>query len=494
MVLPTPGFVVKTRTDCKVFINICHSPNVPKPEDFNPETSFNLIIENKWQIPIVVSEEKSTFDKKGIPSLAYDCCINSECFKWIQSNQDLKQILIEWSIESIELTYKLQLDRSYSIPKMLSKGELSEIKEKIPEKLIYEEEKLPDLIPQVQKKTIINETPWEYSVNIKNLTTKKCIIIDSNKPIPRFTYYKNCIHFNNVEIPVVKSTFKCFIKGIKDLKKSVKDIRDNEGLAAQYGITFDDSKYDYMQHLKPMGEGTFVPVEGKTTIEDLFPNNIPSKNKVKMSRDLNQGIPEELKGFNPDLDPRIREVLEALEDEAYIGSDEELDNLIKSGQAEEEDEYDEWDMDNFDDDYEDEWAHVRNNKQNYDSDEFDDVASLPEFDKKGKKANGSITSMSSSALYRTEGLSLLDDRYEQLNKQYQEEPKENYKPFDMKEERNDFEGMLDEFLETYELESGGRKLAKKDNEKTKIKLAASSVSKGKDAKKISDKFKQLNLN
>lgn len=134
---PKPGFVVKTKilessnftkygVSTKVFINICHDEQVPKPElDFDPSIVFPLIIKNEWEIPLIVSQEKLASDKKGIPSYVYDCCINNRSFQWCQVNQDLRSILIEWCIESIELLYELTLEREYSIPKMLSKGELS---------------------------------------------------------------------------------------------------------------------------------------------------------------------------------------------------------------------------------------------------------------------------------------------------------------------------------------------------------------------------------
>lgn len=148
------------------------------------------------------------------------------------------------------------------------------------------------------------------------------------------------------------------------------NIRDNEGLAAQYGITYDDSKYDYMQHLKPMGnpDGVFVGAkqsQPKQLIEDLFKDQLPSKETRKVARDLNQNIPDELQGFNPNLDPRLREVLEALDDEAYIeeedeGGDEDIFNsLLQSGEVEDEEEFyeeaddydDEWDLDNYEEEY-----------------------------------------------------------------------------------------------------------------------------------------------
>ncbi|MCP8716835.1 MAG: hypothetical protein M5E90_05380 [Asgard group archaeon] len=132
---PKPGFVVKTRIlestnvsriSTKVFINICHDQEVPRPSvDFEPEVVFPLIIENQWEIPIIVSQEKESKDKKGFPSLVYDCCINSKCFQWCQVSKDLRSILIEWCIESVELLYSLTLEREFSLPKMLSKGELS---------------------------------------------------------------------------------------------------------------------------------------------------------------------------------------------------------------------------------------------------------------------------------------------------------------------------------------------------------------------------------
>ena len=392
-----------------------------------------------------------------------------------------------------------------------------------------------------------------------------------------------------------------------DLEESLKDkVRENEGMAAQYGITYDDSKYDYMQHLKPLGnsDGVFIARKQereeaerkqKMKLEDLLRDQLPSEQKRKVLRDLNQSIPDELKGFQPDMDPRLREVLEALEDEAYIeevvhkggenGEDEEdyeddvFADLLKSGEVEDEDEfyedyydgedgdYDEWDLDNYadqydakydetpeelvgkeevntnwqrdfmkfkkedkhrqhdwdsDDDFDEEddeedqestqaqsQAHLNGEVvDDNDDDDGDQLGDLPDVrskksktklrKKKGAMTDTSSFSMSSSALFRTEGLSLLDDRYEQLNKKYvgsasEARAPQQVKPFDMKEERTDLEGLLDDFLDNYELESGGRKLAKKDEEKKKLQEAANSVSRGKKAKSLNKAFGRMTL-
>lgn len=135
---PTPGFVVKSKIvsaentlvyalSTKVFINVCHDSQVPRPaQDFDPAIIFPLIMDNQWEIPLIVSREKHTKDKKGQPSFVYDCCINTTCFQWCQINSDLRSILVEWCIESIELLFDVVLEREYTIPKMLSKGELSQ--------------------------------------------------------------------------------------------------------------------------------------------------------------------------------------------------------------------------------------------------------------------------------------------------------------------------------------------------------------------------------
>ncbi|KAI5961810.1 LTV1 [Candida pseudojiufengensis] len=403
------------------------------------------------------------------------------------------------------------------------------------------------------------------------------------------------------------------IYSTNDLETKLKNkVRDNEGLAAQYGITYDDSNYDYMQHLKPIGDsndGIFIKAKNESTtekpqkklnLEDLLKDNLPSEEKRYISRDLNQSIPDELKGFNPNMDPRLREVLEALEDEAYIedtkndrdeedeeeeGDLEEDDDmfadLLKSGEIKEDEyneyydyddddydyenenneDYDEWDMDNYEDEYnkkyneeseelidnkeinknwqkdfmkfkkdnknkinewdsDDEFEEEEEDKQSINNEldeeeeeENDNLGELPVLNKnsnsksksktKLRKKKGSMTdtssfSMSSSALFRTEGLSLLDDKYEQLNKKYEQKEEEspennsNSKSFNMKEERNDFENLLDDFLDNYELESGGRKLVKKDKEKLILQKAAKSVSRGKNGD-LNKSFKNLNF-
>ena len=147
-------------------------------------------------------------------------------------------------------------------------------------------------------------------------------------------------------------------------------IRANEGEAANHGIYYDDTEYDYMQHMRDLGgstEGHFVEAQapsktkkGKMKLEDALQNlDIKSESGVSHANSVastassilpddmlpsefvrprtyqdQQDVPDAIAGFQPDMDPRLREVLEALEDEAYVDDDEDIFEAL-AGDAQE---------------------------------------------------------------------------------------------------------------------------------------------------------------
>lgn len=146
-------------------------------------------------------------------------------------------------------------------------------------------------------------------------------------------------------------------------------LRDNEGEAAEHGIYFDDTEYDYMQHIRDLnsesgdGESFFVEAapkkkegkgKNKMSLEDALRNAslaegrqgdknlsgaslsldedlLPSQHLKKTTYQDQQDVPDALAGFQPDMDPRLREVLEALDDEAYVDDEEEFFGEISKG-------------------------------------------------------------------------------------------------------------------------------------------------------------------
>ncbi|KAJ2905831.1 Protein LTV1 [Zalerion maritima] len=130
------------------------------------------------------------------------------------------------------------------------------------------------------------------------------------------------------------------------LGSEAESIRENEGEAADCGVYYDDSKYDYMQHLRDpgtLGDGV-VFMEAKSErkqtkgkgkgqsledalrkmnlrdqSEDLVGKDLlPNQNLERQNYQNQQDIQDSIAGFQPDMDPGLREVLEALEDDAYV--------------------------------------------------------------------------------------------------------------------------------------------------------------------------------
>jgi protein LTV1 len=305
-------------------------------------------------------------------------------------------------------------------------------------------------------------------------------------------------------------------------------VRPNEGEAAAYGIYYDDTEYDYMQHMRDLGSGPGAEtyfVEAKadkkkskqkmdladmlrdaslddsrsqaglsvssniSSVSDLFGEDMaPSEFVRKTTYQDQQNIPDALAGFQPDMDPRLREVLEALEDEEYVDDDDEIFNeLGKDGY---EIDQREWDDSGYEEDGRDPLDRFMDEDDaGWESDDTikaaspkprspvdptdpaslpapdeapapadaNDMAYLKEFRKfkddvkagkptgparpsdmqssiltgasaltaggrkkkrKGAMTNPSSYSMSSSALHRTEGLTLLDQRFDKIEEEY----------------------------------------------------------------------------
>ncbi|KAK5945047.1 Protein ltv1 [Knufia obscura] len=153
-----------------------------------------------------------------------------------------------------------------------------------------------------------------------------------------------------------KSTTSSRALHIADLEETAdldfEHMRENEGEAAEHGIYYDDTSYDYMQHMRDLNSGG-----GESHFVDALPTKVKGRNKGKQAMRLEdalaqvdihdeessvapslidggssvfsrttkkrllesqQDVPDEIAGFQPDMDPRLREVLEALEDDAYV--------------------------------------------------------------------------------------------------------------------------------------------------------------------------------
>ncbi|CEP09868.1 hypothetical protein [Parasitella parasitica] len=288
-------------------------------------------------------------------------------------------------------------------------------------------------------------------------------------------------HKSQAEIDRVKS---------KPQKLTQDEIDQRIGQAAQYGIFFDDGEYDYTQHLKPIGatDAVFLEAPGKkekpkTFNESMFkdddadvhrdqknPNlfQLPA-NVLPSSIEMSVGVMNQSTGreggLQPDMDPRLREVLEALSDEEYVEDDlgdDFFEALNADGEAydpaedeeyfDSEEEYEEFEVeegeevnaDNYDWQAAFDKFKLSQNRRAANSDDDSD-----DFDRQTKQTGFSV---SSSAMHRNTQLRLLDDRFEKIEEEYADDDDESeYDSNEEAEERADFDAILDEFLKKYEI-------------------------------------------
>lgn len=347
---------------------------------------------------------------------------------------------------------------------------------------------------------------------------------------------------NPTALPNTNKSYKS--KQLDDLASvlgsDVEKIRDNEGEAASQGIYYDDTEYDYMQHMRDLGEGggesyflDAPAVKGKSkaktvAFEDalkvqlddkkaviLDDEILPSKNLRKITYQAQQDVPDALAGFQPDMDPRLREVLEALEDDAYVADDDDIfGNLVEDGEELDDRDFDEaaweeeeagWESDHTakpNQEYKDapvppvsvshdqredhgdgEWmADFKNFKKTQKSYLATNVPSQSGVEssllttttnggrrkkRKGALTNPSNYSMTSSSMFRTEGLTTLDARFEKLEEQYNEDDEDDLASVSAASNmssiqgpmRSDFDSIMDDFLGNYTM--SGKKNVKK---------------------------------
>lgn len=285
-------------------------------------------------------------------------------------------------------------------------------------------------------------------------------------------------------------------------------VRYNEGEAAEHGIYYDDTVYDYMQHVRDIGSSSEsgqshfvdstafnknktakhnVSLEealrgsslrdtrsdaGTSKIEALLGDDATASKELRpMSYQDQQDIPDALAGFQPDMDPRLREVLEALDDDAYVDDEEDMfKQIAKDGDEltsdefeqnpyDEADEEDGWESDATERPHPSDTVMTQGNADASSSESMDtmDQEWMKEFRKfkqdqkslnmshpqttpadvqssvltgasgltegRRKKRKGALTSstaysMTSSSLARTEGERTLDARFERLEELY----------------------------------------------------------------------------
>ena len=219
-----------------------------------------------------------------------------------------------------------------------------------------------------------------------------------------------------------------------------------------------------MQHLRPIGvqedgvESILIEVpsssrnkvpksraDNSVDLLDLPDGVLASKYEVPRTYESQQAIPESISGFQPNMDPHLRQTLEALEDDAFVDdelADDFFNELVADGErGSDEDiefEFSEQGVEHTrmleedhsageDINWEQRFSNFKKtqrrlgqSEEGSDSDGGDTLGSLPAMSVIGGKrrrkgaSDASGYSMSSSSMYRNEALQTLDERFDQV--------------------------------------------------------------------------------
>jgi protein LTV1 len=262
-----------------------------------------------------------------------------------------------------------------------------------------------------------------------------------------------------------------------------------------------------MQHLKSTGgdgvllEAPSTKGKGKARADlelVLPPEALPSATELPRNYASEGAVPAALAGLRPDMDPHLRQALEALEDDAFVDdalADDFFGELLADGERAPEEEFAHGsDEDGFADAFakaarierganadadegevagwEDRFAAFKRaqaagpTSDDEPSEGGDTVGTLPALSVLGGKrrrkgtSDASGYSMSSASMFRNAGLSALDERFERLEQEYADDADE----LDDEEDdeggegapelitsRADFDAMMDDFLDNYEI-------------------------------------------
>ncbi|XP_014749355.1 PREDICTED: PIH1 domain-containing protein 1 [Sturnus vulgaris] len=115
-VTPQPGLCVKTRAGGdKVFVNVCHSPEVPPPPPLSPPGLQRLLREppgpdGGFRIPMSLGEPHAELDRAGRGCTAYDVVVNSGFFRTLQADPLYLEFFLTVAMEGLSEKYGVELE------------------------------------------------------------------------------------------------------------------------------------------------------------------------------------------------------------------------------------------------------------------------------------------------------------------------------------------------------------------------------------------------
>lgn len=115
-ITPKPGFCVKTKTDNneKMFINVCHTGEVPPPpgtlDVYKIMAGENPEEESLFRFPLSLGDLHIELDKSGNECKCYDVVINSDYYRKVSEDPALRDFLMTLACSGLERKFDISID------------------------------------------------------------------------------------------------------------------------------------------------------------------------------------------------------------------------------------------------------------------------------------------------------------------------------------------------------------------------------------------------
>ncbi|GFR62206.1 PIH1 domain-containing protein 1 [Elysia marginata] len=186
-VVPVAVMCLKTRTDTgeKVFINLCHSENVPEPKDLTDDELLQVLDSEdptQFRIPMSIGEPHAEIDKSGSGCTAYDVVVHPNFMEKMKKSELFKTFFLTIMCEGIESKYNVLLKRDWVVLKnRKSVGKIMEqhIRTKSKPLIMDMNNTVPDQLPaeQPEKRNLIEEVQQHEEELMKRAPEPKFTII-----------------------------------------------------------------------------------------------------------------------------------------------------------------------------------------------------------------------------------------------------------------------------------------------------------------------------
>ncbi|OAD78030.1 hypothetical protein PHYBLDRAFT_164913 [Phycomyces blakesleeanus NRRL 1555(-)] len=136
-VQPHPGFVCKTHiVNSKnpkhpvgkvVYINICHASEIPEPtlaSEKDIQIALNGDPDSTYRVPLSMGQARTDKDNAGRLNLIMDSCFHTRAYIRAERDLEYRLYLLELSIEYVEDNENVVLSREFTMPNVISKGQI----------------------------------------------------------------------------------------------------------------------------------------------------------------------------------------------------------------------------------------------------------------------------------------------------------------------------------------------------------------------------------